>query len=256
MILTVDVGNSRIKWAAWQADEVVARDASECLPDRAMDNLSEILEKLFSGLERPQRVFVVCVSGEDMCAALSDWVRLHWQLAVEFLKTDRQFKNIINAYDEPAQHGADRWAGIVAAHLGFPDSSVCVISAGTAVTFDLVDKSGQHLGGYILPSYATMHAALLADTANVESTFSMQYHDQGVPVNTDDAVNQGLHKLIQAGVRELCQFAREKLSDPVQVVVTGGSAETILQYPGMPVMHHWPDLVMQGLYDIMKQREL
>lgn len=256
MILTVDVGNSRIKWAVWQADKVIARGVSECLPDRTMGDLSEILEKLFSGLERPQRVFVVCVAGEGTCTTLSDWIRQHWQLAAEFLKTDKQFKNIINAYDEPAQHGADRWAGIVAAHQGFPASSVCVISAGTAVTFDLVDKSGRHLGGYILPSCATMHAALLADTANVESTFSMQYHDQDVPVNTDDAVNQGLHKLIQAGIRELCQFAREKLSDPVQVIVTGGFAETILQYPGMPVMHHKPDLVMQGLYDIMKQRKL
>jgi type III pantothenate kinase len=185
---------------------------------------------------------------------LSDWVRQHWGLQVERLQTQKQIGNIINAYDDPAKHGADRWAGIVAACSQFPDSSVCVISAGTAITFDLVEKGGQHLGGYILPSYSTMHGALLGGTANIESSSEVQYHEQGVPDNTDDAVNQGLHRLIQAGIREFCQLAHDKMDEPVQIILTGGSAKYILGYPDMPSMHHMPDLVMQGLYDIMKQR--
>lgn len=259
MVVTIDIGNSRIKWASWQEDMITARGASECISDnasdRAAEKLEEIFGKLFSGIERPQRVFVVCVVGEDICPVLSDWVKQYWHLDTEYLKTEKQYKNIINAYDEPGRHGADRWAGIVAAHQAFPDASVCVISAGTAITFDLVNKSGQHLGGYILPSYITMHTALIADTANVESTIITQYHEQGVPDNTNDAVNQGLHKLIQAGIREICQFAKNTMDEPMQIVLTGGFAETILEYPDMPIMHHEPDLVMRGLYDILKQRK-
>jgi pantothenate kinase type III len=44
------------------------------------------------------------------------------------------------------------------------------------------------------------------------------------------------------------------MDEPVQIILTGGSAKYILGYPDMPSMHHMPDLVMQGLYDIMKQR--
>jgi type III pantothenate kinase len=259
MILTVDIGNSRIKWALWQASVIIDRGVSEyrsvSAGGNAAEKIQQILDELFSTVEPPWRVFAVCVASEKICPVLSDWVKQHWQLDIEYLKTEKRFAGITNAYDLPAQHGADRWAGVVAAHLGFPDSSVCVIGAGTAITFDFVDKRGRHLGGYILPSYASMHAALVSDTANVESEISMQYRDHEIPDNTSDAVNQGLHKMIQAGVREICQFAQEKMDAPLQIVITGGYAKTILAYPGMPAMKYRPDLVMQGLYDIMMWRE-
>jgi pantothenate kinase type III len=89
----------------------------------------------------------------------------------------------------------------------------------------------------------------------VESASDLQYHEQGVPDNTNDAVNQGLHRLLQAGIRELCQLAHNKMDTPVQIIVTGGFAKAILGYPDMPAMHHKPDLLMQGLYDIMKKRK-
>lgn len=250
MILTIDIGNSRIKWAAWLTERIIARGVS----GYSSENAADVIDSLFSAVEKPQQVFLVSVAGEQLYPVLSDWVRQHWGLQVERLKTQKQFGNIINAYDDPSKHGADRWAGIIAACSHFPGSSVCVISAGTAITIDLVEKGGRHLGGYILPSYTTMHDALLGDTANIVSSSEVQYHDQGIPDNTDDAVNQGLHRLIQAGIRELCQLAQDRMDGPVQLVLTGGFAKNILGYPDMPSMHHMPDLVMQGLYDIMKQK--
>jgi len=183
---------------------------------------------------------------------LSDWVMQQWQLKVSYLKTQKQYKNVVNAYENPEQHGADRWASIVAAYQDNPGYSVCVISAGTAITVDLVNKDGQHLGGYILPSFDTMHTALLADTANVKSASSMQFHDHSIPDNTSDAVNQGVHRLLQAGLRDLCQFAKTRMDGPMCIVLTGGFANIMLDYPDMPAMLHRPDLVMQGLYSIMQ----
>ena len=260
MMLTVDIGNSRIKWALWQADRITARGVSAYTIDAAMETFDELFSPVESKTgdepgSRPQRVSAVCVAGEEIASLLSEWVKQHWCLDVEYLETKKQFGNIINAYENPAQHGVDRWAGVVAGHLRFPGFSVCVISAGTAITFDLINKTGLHLGGYILPSYASMHAALLADTANVSSEFNAQFQQDSVPDNTSDAVNQGLHKLIQAGIRELCQFAQDKMDQPMQIIITGGFAEAILDYPDMPVMRHEPDLVMQGLYDIMTSQK-
>lgn len=259
MILTVDIGNSRIKWALWQAGIIITRGVSEYRSVNTGGNTAEkikqVLDELFSTVEPPQRVFAVCVASQEVRPVLSDWVKQYWQLDVEYLKTSKRFAGITNAYDQPAQHGADRWAGVVAAHLAYPDSSVCIIDAGTAITFDLVDKHGQHLGGYILPSYNSMHTALLSNTANIKSEICMQYRDHEIPDNTSDAVNQGVHKMIKAGVREISQLAQEKMEEPVQIVITGGYAKTILAYPDMPAMKHEPDLVMQGLYDIMMWRE-
>jgi len=254
MILTVDIGNSRVKWAQWQVEVIVARGVAAYQADRVAD----AFDHLFLAIEPPSQVFAVCVASEAVRQALSDWVRRYWQLDVHYLKTEKQYQNIINAYQNPKHHGADRWAAIIAASQSFPDVAVCVISAGTAITFDLIDKNGRHLGGYILPSYVTMHAALLADTANVASTVSARFdinNNKNIPDNTDDAVNAGLHKLLQAGIRELCQIAQESLGDSMQIIITGGFAKTILSYPDMPAMHHKPDLVMQGVYSVMKQQK-
>jgi len=261
MILTIDIGNSRIKWAAWQDAEIVARGASAY----EKENSARIFDVLFAELTRvskstaipqPVRVVVASVAKAQVAAALSDWVKQTWALDVEYLKTEKQFQNIINAYEHPQQHGVDRWAAVVAGHLSFSGCSVCVISAGTATTFDFINKNGQHLGGYILPSYATMHAALMTDTANVEAAFSMRFHQHGIPTNTNDAVNQGLHKLIQAGIGEFCQLAQSKMDAPMKIILTGGFAKTILQYPDMPEMIHKPDLLMQGIFTLMQQDKL
>jgi len=251
VILTVDIGNSRIKSALWRSDEIVARNAASYVPEKCFDAFDE----LFAAQEKPTRVYVACVAGEKLSQSLTEWCQQHWQLKAEFLKTEKQFDNITNAYDDPAQHGVDRWAALVAGHRNYPACSICVINAGTAIAFDLVNKNGQHLGGYILPSYLTMHRALLADTTNVVSTFNASFDEDAVPTNTNDAVNQGLHKLLQAGVREICLQAKQKMGSPMRIIISGGFAETIFAYPDMPAMLHEPDLVMQGLYTIMKKRE-
>ncbi len=255
MILTVDIGNSRIKWASWQEGIIIARGVTAC----GVDKRRQTFDKLFSVIgklsqEKPSYVFAVCVAGDEMSRELSEWVKQNWQLDVEYLNTEKQFKNIINAYENPERHGADRWAAVVAAYQSCPGFSVCVINAGTAITFDLINKNGQHLGGYILPSYVTMHKALLADTANVKSVFNAPFYENSVPDNTNDAVNQGLHILLRAGIREICQFAKQKMDSPMQIIISGGFAKTILDYPDMPGMIHQPDLVMQGLFEIMKQQ--
>ena len=256
MILTVDIGNSRIKWATWQEHRILARGVAGYDSDAS----GEVFDRLFAALgeapaEAPSAIYAVCVAGEAIARVLDDWVRRRWQLGVEYLQTQKQFADITNAYPDPEQHGADRWAVVVAGHQAYPGHSVCVIGAGTAITVDLVNKDGRHLGGYILPSFASMYSALLADTANIKPRYDQQLDQQGIPDNTRDAVNQGLHKLLQAGIREMCQLAEDRMEAPVRVVLTGGFASTILDYPEMPIMHHKPDLVMQGLYSIMQQNK-
>lgn len=258
MILTVDIGNSRIKWALWQAEVIIARGVAAYQVDKLGGTFNHLFSAVCSTNERPAKVYAVCVAGEQMQQALSDWVMQRWQQDVEYLKTEKQYQDVVNAYENPQNHGADRWAAVIAGHQCYPGSAVCVISAGTAITFDVVNKSGQHLGGYILPSYVTMHAALLSDTASIVSAIKTQFdknHKKSIPDNTDDAVNEGLHRLLQAGIRELCQYVTESVDEPMQIIVTGGFAKTILSYPDMPPMHHKPDLVMQGLYNILKQQK-
>lgn len=60
MILTVDIGNSRIKLAQWQAGIIVARKVSS----PADVNVATTLDTLFSGVDKPSRILAVCVADE------------------------------------------------------------------------------------------------------------------------------------------------------------------------------------------------
>jgi type III pantothenate kinase len=260
MILTVDIGNSRVKWALWMVEKIIDRGV---ISYGAYDGM-KALDKLFATVQQPEKIFAVCVASEEMRRLLKDWVRQNWQLEVDYLKTEKTYRHITNAYHEPGQHGADRWASVVAGHQAAPGCAVCVIGAGTALTFDLIDRDGRHLGGYILPSYSSMRKALLSDTANINTSRNQRAASPGkegrgadmVPVNSHDAVDLGLHKMLQAAIREICQHAKEKLGDTTEIIITGGWAKNIMQYPDMPRMQYKPDLVMQGLYCIKMQRNI
>src|SRR4029079_17632037 len=67
-------------------------------------------------------------------------------------------------YPRPNTIGADRLANAVAArhHFGAP---VVVVDFGTAVTFDVVHRSGKYVGGIIAPGLAAMTDYLHEKTA-------------------------------------------------------------------------------------------
>src|SRR5256885_6996730 len=67
-------------------------------------------------------------------------------------------------YPNPGSIGADRLANAVAAteHYGAPS---VVVDFGTAVTFDIVDRHGNYIGGIIAPGLAAMTGYLHEKTA-------------------------------------------------------------------------------------------
>lgn len=67
-------------------------------------------------------------------------------------------------YRTPQTLGKDRLAAIVGAHYLRPGCDLLVIDAGTAITYELVDKTGTFLGGNISPGMTTRFKALHAFT--------------------------------------------------------------------------------------------
>ena len=94
MILTIDIGNSRVKWSLWMVERIIARGVMTYGAYKRM----ETFDQLFSTVQPPEKVFAVCVAGSEMQQLLSDWVSAKWQLDVDYLKT--QFQYIYVFYDK------------------------------------------------------------------------------------------------------------------------------------------------------------
>jgi type III pantothenate kinase len=78
--------------------------------------------------------------------------------------------------------------------IGSQRGPVCVIGAGTAVTFDAVDAHGLHLGGLIFAGARLAAAALDAQTSNIGATAAAGARPAGLELlgkSTDAAVGNG-----------------------------------------------------------------
>ncbi len=268
MILTFDIGNSRIKWGLWQAGQMMASG----LTASSVSAVQELMTMFLADYAVPEKVQAVCVAGEIMARALTTSVQKTWGLAVTFLHTTRTYSGrgraLINAYDDVTMYGADRWAALIAACDEF-SQPLCVISAGTAVTFDLITANGRHLGGRILPSLQTMQAAVLHNAASIQHTsaddlnrWDVKFAPALFAKDTDAAIKSGVYYLFVAGLSAACSQAVETLGQSSKIIITGGLAPTVLDFlkPAgrgtneyKAELIHRPALVLQGVYSALNQ---
>jgi type III pantothenate kinase len=250
MILVIDVGNTRLKWA-WltstglsDQQAIVHRDAKPALWTAA----------LFDGDQKPERILVSNVAGEAMAKNLAKLARkIYGVKKIEFVTATRQFHDLTNGYADPGLLGADRWLAVIGAWTK-ARSALCVVDAGTAVKVDSVDANGQHLGGLIVPGIHMMREALLKRTSDIaraveQSTPSMT----GVLANnTIGAVSRGAVFALAGMADRAAEIIEQSTGVKPQLFITGGDAGMItgtMRARGEIV----PDLVLQGLAVIATQ---
>jgi type III pantothenate kinase len=153
-----------------------------------------------------------------------------------------------NAYREPARLGADRFAALIGAHAHGAAPCV-VVSAGTAISVDLLAQGGKHLGGIIVPGLRLMRDALNAGTAGVHAKPGQIVE---MPDGTDDAVATGSALAAVGAIESLRARLAARTEASVRVLLTGGDAALLapLLAPPVEVAEH---LVLEGLAEFAAQ---
>jgi type III pantothenate kinase len=130
-------------------------------------------------------------------------------------------------YPDPAAIGADRLANAAACAIlhGFPS---IVVDFGTAVTFDVLSKKGDYIGGVIAPGLNAMTGYLHEKTALLPQV-SLREPKSAVGRSTRDAMLSGAVHGYRGLVREiLARITDEEFSgQKPTVVATGGDAALI-----------------------------
>jgi len=152
------------------------------------------------------------------CAAGA--VERQWHLPCLRL-TPRTVRGVGVDYPKPHTIGPDRLANAVAArrHFGAP---VVVVDFGTAVTFDVVDRSGNYVGGIIAPGLAAMTDYLHEKTALLPR---IKIREVRSPIgkSTEQAMLVGAVHGYRGLIRELLGELRRALkASRLPVVATGG----------------------------------
>lgn len=240
MILLIDLGNSRLKWATWHAG--VLGTSRAFLHDSRLR--TEQLEAEWKELSAPERVVISSVMDSDAAALLEVWIAKRWKSDIEFLSSVRQARGVTNGYKNPQQLGVDRWAAMVAA-FNLNKRACLVVDCGTATTLDVLDESGCHQGGLIIPGLGMMMQSLASKTMQIALPVSSR-KPSGLGRSTDEAITLGVVESLVALVEETWRKWGSTSAQGMDIIVTGGDASKFLEATEL-TCRHVPDLVIQGI---------
>lgn len=236
--LTIDVGNTRTKWA-------IFNPTGKVLEQGFFVNAELSQAQAPKAWQDCQRAFVASVAHPQVEASVSDLLKT-FAISAEWLKSPTHSCGLENGYQIPEKLGIDRWAAMVAGWKHHAQQNTClVVNAGTALTIDAIHQN-TFIGGNIAPGLAMMRAAF-AETALVRSQDGVY---QDFPVNTADASYSGaLNAMAGAVLIEFNQLEKLAKRKPV-LVLAGGDADLLA--PVLQGLSFVPELVdglvLEGLF--------
>ena len=246
MLLVIDSGNSRTKWA-------LADDSGKLSPMEICLNAN--IAKANFPTAQAQSAVIANVAGEVMAQQLTQLLQ---PLELHFISASGQACGVKNSYQSTL--GADRWAALVAAWHNTKHATV-MVNAGTAITIDCIGKDGAFLGGTIMPGLRLMHESLSKNTAQLSvDNVSVINFDADFPANTQDGIQTGCLNAV-AGAIHLMQKRLEKHSGWLpKLILSGGDAHKIAKSLNTPILNMGTkqviiteNLVLQGLVLLSKE---
>jgi len=236
MELFVDIGNSRLKWAQCEKNVLSPIQAI----NYQLVDFIDILEKFWKNLAIPSNVYISNVGKPNLNILLNEWCEKVWNISPIFAQTNKKTCDILNGYENPQTLGVDRWLTLIGSKP-YLSKNLCVVDCGTAVTIDILQINGLHLGGLILAGLQTSRDALTQKAAALKNIkFNQEVKDLNLAKNTHDGIALGTIYAI-AGCIEKVAVAHQ-----AKVILTGGDAIFIIPHLKCHFLH-LPDLVLQGL---------
>ncbi len=222
--VVVDIGNTAIKLAAVK-DGALGRGRGYVGVDATTD-WTPMFEYLGFAADVRCKVALASVHPERTrwllewleragheCRVISDWKSLPIKVDVEF----------------PDQVGIDRLLIALAARTQVPSGlPTVIVSAGTAVTVDLLDATGAFAGGAIFPGLHVMAQALHDYTAKLPLVDARLGSGYPPGRNTTSAIQLGVHNAVLGGVERLIRKYAVALRQRPVVLVTGGDAHSLM----------------------------
>lgn len=243
MLLLLDAGNSRIKWAVCE-DGKLGRTGAFSHKGK---NLHDLAGNEWGSIPGPERIVVSNVIGRIFSDEFDEFAKKTWGITAEYIKPSRAAFGVVNAYSEPGRLGVDRWAALIAARHQFK-GDVCIIDCGTALTIDLLAASGQHLGGLIVPGLSMMRTALLERAAGIDKDQApLPGNSLAVlPSDTHEAVHVGTLYAAIAVIDRVIADVAPIVGAGIGRVITGGDAAHLCPLLRGKYQYE-PDLVLKGL---------
>jgi len=221
MLLTIDVGNTTIALGVFDGNKLKKRYS---IPTNS-GKFNYFLKKIF----KSHRINEAIVSSVVPKAAKTIEKGLGRFLKKPALILGRGVKvPIKNLYRFPKQVGQDRLVNAFAA-VNLYGAPAIVVDFGTAITFDVISRKEEYLGGMILPGLRISFEALNERTALLPK-IQLERPKEFIGKDTKSSMLSGIVYGFSALTDDLTERIKKKIGKTARVIGTGGNIDLINSY--------------------------
>ncbi|MDP2922126.1 MAG: type III pantothenate kinase [Candidatus Omnitrophota bacterium] len=238
IMIAVDVGNTSLHFA-WGKDNKIIKTVQLSTHKATIKAIGKIICRYPN-----EEIFV--------CSVVPAITELFKKLGHKVNIIGRDITVPVRCLYNKKKVGMDRLVGAFAAKVLYPHVRI-IIDFGTAITFDVLSKSGDYEGGLILPGVGST-LKVLSVCALLPKKIVMKKTKRLVPRDTSESISKGVEEGFSAMMNALVKKYKKslKLSDCDAIVITGGDARYILPKIGFSYVYD-PYLVIKGTFILSRR---
>ncbi|MFQ3598638.1 MAG: type III pantothenate kinase [Chloroherpetonaceae bacterium] len=249
-ILSIDVGNSRLKLALVQGEQIQFQMEAETAQFKSLKSRQAFAESLASEVKsralQIEKIVLAAVVPE-VARPVANTLERTFKKRVLIVSTELNLP-FEHQYKTPNTLGADRLALVAYAVKRFPKSAVIAIDFGTAITYDVITSKKMYLGGIIVSGVGLSLSALHRHTAQLPEV-RLASQTALVGESTVECLERGAYWGAVAQTESLIARFKSFLKSHhgeknIKVIATGGDARVIAEQLKFDELA--PDAVLKG----------
>lgn len=251
MMLAIDIGNTTTNFGVFNKGRLASQFSIATQPWRTPDEVTLQLKALAKTrrlhLSKVQQI-LLCSVVPRMASVLLETLKPLHEASIRVVGQDVNVP-LKNRYTYPEQVGQDRLVGAFAAWRAYKRDCI-VADFGTAITIDVVTKSGEYLGGIIAPGLDISLDALASRTALLPKV-ELREPPELLGRDTANSIRSGILNGCVALCDGLVTQLQHRYAPKAVVIATGGASRLIAKH-ARTIDHLKPYLVLEGLYQLSR----
>jgi type III pantothenate kinase len=245
MLLAIDIGNTNTVLGIFAGDKLLAHFRLSTFVSRTIDETYALLFPLMQA----QKIEPSLISAVAIASVVPDCTFIYQKMAEAYFNTKpleigwKDYPKLPVTYPRPESLGADRFCNAVAG-VHKHGQPLIVVDFGTATSFDIVNRSGEFVGGVIAPGLS-LSTELHARAAQLPK-ISLEFPPQVIGDNTIHAIQSGILWGSVAMLEGMVDRIASELEDKPVVIATGGLAGLITRHTSS-IQQVEPYLVLDGI---------
>jgi type III pantothenate kinase len=234
--LIIDIGNTRVKAAIFDGDELIYSTSFKFeihLLDSDIFNQFKIEKCILSS--------VLMDNGLPIHELNKKFPTLFF--------TSETKTPVTNLYKSAATLGSDRLAAVIGAAFLFPDKDILVIDAGTCIKYNFINRKKEFIGGAISPGLDMRLEALNEFTSKLPLLSANEGFNKIIGENTNESILSGVMNGALAEANGFIDQYKSMFPD-LTIVVTGGNINFFANQLKKPIFAN-PNLILIGLNKIL-----